>query len=1527
MDSDSSGSEGVVVPTRRSVPGGRGRGIVKSRTDDRSRNNGGAVSGWRQRSRALADGSTDIDDSSSLELEPAHQAGTSSTSSSSSSSSSYSPPRVTSSPRSASSPRTAAASRAQPHELRPDLATAFARAEAQVRTGLEAEGAEAKRPLLVEAMTALTALRNKEAAQKAQREAEAEAAKQRKRKAEEDAAAAAAAAAPPADLRVAPAASEDGASLSLRLSERTLDDVKVSPRASPREAVVSDTGLQAVLSESEPDDLPPALAALPPPAAAAGAAMGGAEGLQAQVQVQAAPATPVSSTIVLSPRSNPPQSPPASPSAAAAADTGAATVAATAAPTAAATTIATPAPTTAAAAAAASPADDTKTAEDKQDTLTAPQSEEAGEEGGLRLPCVVFLHAETKALTYLHNVVLPPAVHDVSDFLEHCVKLPQCAKGVGAEVKLSEVVALEVTKGEELGPQAPVVLSNRLNLSQYLDALGHSNGEGLRRKSILVRRKPAEGIRSPTLPNLSLVSTPARDSAFGDAASPGVSPVAGSHASGDDALLIGATVEAENVTRTPALNGKKGIVNSITDTEVTVEFASPWHRRVLNIEEVRVIGRPVLMLEAPAQRRKRHSESAVPAGVVAELEFDVSGMTALGAAQRTQTPQPPGRRSEGLGKRRSATPKGSARRSSSLQHKQDFDSSFQKEPRWKPTVIKPLPRGTVIGRGRTTEEETHCPDCNQPMDVLKFCMVTKNPHTVTEPKSARRLTIEEQEVASHRLARDGSPQRTRNGVSAWPAHESPKTTPHAAQRRRRSSSSPGFFAPPQLSTETRARRRESERERAIARRTPSPSPASALRRSPSAGAVGSRSSNHREGAESELLHLPHAVAVAGAEVSVSKVALNGLYTLCAPHGGGGSRRRKKQRSVERRRSRRSPSSGAANDTAAQVRVYQHESSPAIVFWRDSRWRLNDVGATDGWLYSNESLLGQWAEDAEAADFSGVYGTPYPCVTVAEDPKQAHADKFALLRVLFQALKRELPRERDPSCQRVLEMLRQDSVQHAFWIKSDGGIPVNWGALLEERLRLLEEQAINAMEYGTMGGAGSGCDDEGENSAVRDCDAVSWVTFERFCWESITAVATRSKSEEAAEAAEAAAAETAAAQPKARSVSVVAPAEHALRDTLVCAGHPSAAPPSTPPSARVLQYGDDEVCTPQALGDIAEGDAADAVTATATTSPAAAGPAPSAEGTPPQLRSSNSKERRHSAEPGVQRSNSVDTAATMPATSPSPQATPAAATPGSNATAAVEPSPSRPEPSPQEAQSEPRSVPSPPQQPQQPQPQPQPQQPVAVPPPPPTEAEAELEAMRREMCVMKASLALTAEFETETDQAVSEHAAGLYKLEAAFLRQRAELVEAERRVAAAAEAEQREAERKDLERRLAEVEAQAREKLDREEKRTEKLQQLLTQRAVRTPSAGSPTVPPLRLDASGSSFPSAASPPLPEAARLRDSTAARPAETPAPPAAAAAPAAPTPPTAAAPPDLREQIRDKKKNKKDKGEDDSGCCVVC
>ena len=597
----------------------------------------------------------------------------------------------------------------------------------------------------------------------------------------------------------------------------------------------------------------------------------------------------------------------------------------------------------------------------------------------------------------------------------------------------------------------------------------------------------------------------------------------------------------------------------------------------------------------------------------------------------------------------------------------------------------------------------------------------------------------------------------------------------------------------------------------------------------------------------------------------------------------------------------------------QVRVYQHESSPAIVFWRDSRWRLNDVGATDGWLYSNESLLGQWAEDAEAADFSGVYGTPYPCVTVAEDPKQAHADKFALLRVLFQALKRELPRERDPSCQRVLEMLRQDSVQHAFWIKSDGGIPVNWGALLEERLRLLEEQAINAMEYGMMGGAVSGCDDEGENSVVRDCDAVSWVTFERFCWESITAVVTRSKSEEAAEAA---AVEAAAAQPKARSVSVVAPAEHALRDTLVCAGHPTAAPPSTPPSARVLQYGDDEVCTPQAPGGVAEGEAADTAMVTATASPAAAaGPTPSAEGTPPQRRSSNSKERRHSAEPGMQRSNSVDTAATMPAASPSPQATPAAATPGSNGAAAVEPSPSHPEPSPQLARSEPPPVPSPPQ------PQ-QPQQPAAV--PPPTEAEAELEAMRREMRVMKASLALTAEFETETDQAVSEHAAGLYKLEAAFLRQRAELVEAERRVVAAAEAEQREAERKDLERRLAEVETQAREKLDREEKRTEKLQQLLTQRAVRTPSAGSPTVPSLRLDASGSSFPPAASPPLPEAARLRDSTAARPAETPAPPAAA--PAA-TPPAVAAPPDLREQIRDKKRGKKDKGEDDSGCCVVC
>ena len=118
----------------------------------------------------------------------------------------------------------------------------------------------------------------------------------------------------------------------------------------------------------------------------------------------------------------------------------------------------------------------------------------------------------------------------------------------------------------------------------------------------------------------------------------------------------------------------------------------------------------------------------------------------------------------------------------------------------------------------------------------------------------------------------------------------------------------------------------------------------------------------------------------------SEGGLDGLYTLRASHGGGGDGTRSAAGC-------RIPSPDAAAGTAVQARVYQHESSPAIVFWRDGQWRLNGDGATDGCLHSNESLLGQWA---------------HLCVTAAEDPKQ-----------LFRALKRTLPRGQDPSCRLLL----------------------------------------------------------------------------------------------------------------------------------------------------------------------------------------------------------------------------------------------------------------------------------------------------------------------------------------------------------------------------------------------------------------------------------------------------------------------------------------------------------------------------
>ena len=278
----------------------------------------------------------------------------------------------------------------------------------------------------------------------------------------------------------------------------------------------------------------------------------------------------------------------------------------------------------------------------------------------------------------------------------------------------------------------------------------------------------------------------------------------------------------------------------------------------------------------------------------------------------------------------------------------------------------------------------------------------KTPSSQTSP---RRLSNNEMNVSNTRLSRERSPSRT-------PQRE--KSTPAKGRKKRAATTSEG-------------NRRES-----VPR------------------------------VDNALEDIPQSIQVGNTDPQVSKVALNGFYTLCAriPKKGKVTKHTKTARRKQLEQHNR-------------IHVYMHNTSAAIIFYKDGRWRLNDISATDGWLYSNDSLVGPWEETADAQDFSGIYGTPYPVISIAHDLAKTHSDKLSVLHNAYTKTASNLGTE-EVDVTSILHMVRQEQLQHIFWAMLEGGgAPVNWGVLLQERLCVVEEEGANSeegvegMEWGAL----------------------------------------------------------------------------------------------------------------------------------------------------------------------------------------------------------------------------------------------------------------------------------------------------------------------------------------------------------------------------------------------------------------------------------------------------------------------------
>ncbi|KAJ9450019.1 hypothetical protein DIPPA_00400 [Diplonema papillatum] len=496
----------------------------------------------------------------------------------------------------------------------------------------------------------------------------------------------------------------------------------------------------------------------------------------------------------------------------------------------------------------------------------------------------------------------------------------------------------------------------------------------------------------------------------------------------------GCIVAATAVATAPALKGKQGVVVSVLNSSITVDFATPWGKRVLPRDQVRFI-RGAPRIRTKTENTAPSNDAAAGLGAWDDTETprtDRSSIKPLVGAQPSSiasTPRPavqpvkPKISRPAASRSRSVKvmatslvdSKARSRSSGSRLHQKKFDASFVRE--WKyatSTILKPLPRGTVSGRGRTVSDETPCPDCGRALDSHKICLVTRHPHMVPNQETPRKLTREEQSVMSARLAtsKENSPLSVNDDSMSSPTQgkrDDGKTKKPI--RRLDLSASSGDVTP---SRTPRSRR---------STRSPSRSTQASVNKRETA-----QSSNTRNAVQ------PHIVLVSGLrdDTGAFRHPLNGFYAKAASKAKKGKHDNKRQEALP-----------------GPVAVYRHKRCDSVLFKQEGRWKLNDANETDGWLYSHDTLLGQWVETPFSSDFSGVSGAAYPRVTAASQFDYEVDERIATLRLAFNTVAHRGVAYKDD----LADALSHDNVQHLLWIlPPQGGKPENWGQWLLHRLK-------------------------------------------------------------------------------------------------------------------------------------------------------------------------------------------------------------------------------------------------------------------------------------------------------------------------------------------------------------------------------------------------------------------------------------------------------------------------------------------
>ena len=391
-----------------------------------------------------------------------------------------------------------------------------------------------------------------------------------------------------------------------------------------------------------------------------------------------------------------------------------------------------------------------------------------------------------------------------------------------------------------------------------------------------------------------------------------------------------------------------------------------------------------------------------------------------------------------------------------------FDASFVREWKFSPsTVIKPFSYSTLVGKGKSIQEEVPCPDCGTELGKGGYCKVSGAAHLVEEPSKPRRLTQTEQEVSTNRMAI--APEVSQKRWVLQDAKDSSMTPPPNGFARRSRTPSPSRTPRRQLNLhllsnnsdsiikDRKKKKKKTKKKKVKTYRSPghsdhfTESPGSELgtviikglhepflslngtyqeiRRDRYRNINSDATISHVEGRwrlndtrdkNTWLFSFDHLFGQWKRSPTNSHKDFCGVAGCAYPH----------ITKATPSKSHKSPPSIRKTETGDPMtiqiqnleldrfehlngtyelcsrRLYQHIKESAIIYYSDDRWRLNDTDDITGWIFSNPSLLGQWFEDPTSADFTAVVGCKYPLVTHYAPPPIPESTLRRMLRDFY-----------------------------------------------------------------------------------------------------------------------------------------------------------------------------------------------------------------------------------------------------------------------------------------------------------------------------------------------------------------------------------------------------------------------------------------------------------------------------------------------------------------------------------------------